>query len=180
MAGINADQLFNYLTEDINIEIEITKKYHCDECTCVYSQQSALSAHKSNVHSEKKYSCDKCPATYVTKSGLIGHTRVKHDNKKYKCDSCLKEFATSSGRRRHKRAYHEHVRYNCSKCNKEYIYSDNMLKHERECDGVRRERGDDINLTERWRCPICNTEVALSYKNRHTKTQHDGTIVIDC
>ena len=88
-------------------------QHKCEICEYVFSAESELENHFSDVHQNEgktrtTLSCNICTKTFQAKRTLNLHLRIFHEGKKnYKCESCGKSFSRAENLKKHIHTIHE-------------------------------------------------------------------------
>lgn len=94
---------------------EATRNYFCDQCNKTFINQSRLTHHIQNVHSNSNFHCDQCSKMFKSKANFHRHMRIHTNEKPFSCPYCGFSSNHSANLTSHVRSVHKQTNFTTGK-----------------------------------------------------------------
>ncbi|XP_033231782.1 GDNF-inducible zinc finger protein 1-like [Belonocnema kinseyi] len=123
------------------LELELEKKYKCENCARTYKTKEGLRRHKCTKLEEDvipQFPCEFCGRRFKQKKYVTYHIdRVHQKDKskasqiKYSCNTCARNYSSSDSLKRHKRLEHEAAipKFICDICGHKTSLKTDLKRH---------------------------------------------------
>ena len=149
------------------------ERFHCDQCSIVYTTKSRLNFHLRTKHGRKvgkfspSYACTsgggECKEVFFTAKQFSDHMKNVHNLKPWGCKDCDKRFADKQNLQFHELTHKGTKSFVCDICNAAFGNPRQLFTHRA------------LHLGRRFLCADCGYRARSAANLRgHVKTKHEG------